>query len=130
MKLPLTQLSAYNEGSEKYYVAIGILRNKRTGTTSFTLSPFNTVLNFQSIMARLEHLQINAHFRLWQGGLSFTTYYDTIDKHLTLIIYKQIMNHGENNEMMESFNASRTLIMGTMMSSNMALVVLTTISIF
>ncbi|CAD7001112.1 unnamed protein product [Ceratitis capitata] len=30
------------------------------------------------------------------------------------------MNHGENNEMMESFNASRTLIMGTMMSSNMA----------
>ncbi len=40
---------------------------------------------------------------LRQGDLSITDHYDTVDKHLTLIINKQ-MTLGENNEITEALN--------------------------
>ena len=100
----------YYEGSEKYYLAIGILRNKIIGTANLTLSSLNTVLNLKSIIARLDqtyadkrpiYVLENEMSILRQGDLSITDYYN---KHLTLIIYKQIMTHEENNKIIEAFN--------------------------
>lgn len=45
----------YKTGSEKYNIALGIFRNKITESANSTLSSFNTVLNFEAIIARLAH---------------------------------------------------------------------------
>lgn len=45
----------YTNGSEAYYVAMGILRNKIVGEANSILSSFNTILNFDSIISRLDH---------------------------------------------------------------------------
>lgn len=103
----------YTEGSENYYIAVGILRNKITGTANDKLSSFNTVLNFRAIIARLDQsfadkrsLQVleNELSILRQGKLSISDFYDAVDKHLTLIINKNKMSYPENEDIANALN--------------------------
>lgn len=103
----------YTEGSENYYIAVGILRNKITGTANDKLSSFNTVLNFRAIIARLDQsfadkrsLQVleNELSILRQGKLSISDFYDAVDKHLTLIINKNRMSYPENEDIANALN--------------------------
>jgi len=41
-------------GSTKHFLAVGIIRNKVKGAASSTLTSYNTTLNFQAILARLD----------------------------------------------------------------------------
>lgn len=120
-------LSYYTEGSEPYYIAMGILRNKITSSANENLSAFNTPLNFKAIIARLDQLyadkrplhilesQLNT---LRQGQMSINEYYDAVDKQLTLIVNKIIMTHSNNEELTSAFtekareNALRVFISG------------------
>lgn len=103
----------YNEGSERYYVALGILKNRITGSANMTLSSFNTVLNFKAIIARLDqtyadkrpiYVLENELSILRQGDLSITGYYDKVEEHLTLIINKHIMTYNNNCEVIDALN--------------------------
>lgn len=103
----LFAMSYYPENSEKYYVSTGILRNKIVGKANTILSSFNTVLNVNAIIARLDksfsdqrplHVLENELSILQQGNLSLTEFYDNVGKQLTLIINKQMMTfHGQND---------------------------------
>lgn len=92
----------YNEGSENYYIAMGILRNKITGAANVALSSFNTILNFYAIIERLDqsysdkrpiHVLESELSVLRQGDLSLQEFYDSVDRQLTLIINKIKMNN-------------------------------------
>ena len=105
--------NCYTEGSEKYYIAMGIFRNKITGNANATLSAFNTVLNFKAIIARLDqtfsdkrpiHVLENELSILKQNNLSIIDYYDLVDKQLTLIINKQTMTHSANYDLIDALN--------------------------
>lgn len=106
-------MAYYPENSEKYYVATGILRNKIIGSANTTLSSFNTVLNFRAILDRLDksfadsrplHNLENELSILRQDNLSLTDFYDTVDKQLTLIIYKQIMSLNGQDDLIATLN--------------------------
>lgn len=106
-------MSYYVEGTENYYIAMGILRNKITGMANSKLSSFNTVLNFTAIIARLDQcfadkrsLQVleNQLSILRQGKLSITEFYDEVDKHLTLIVNKNKMTYPGNNDVADALN--------------------------
>lgn len=103
----------YSEGTENYYIAMGIFRNKVTGAANAKLSSFNTVLNFKAIISRLD--QVYADKRslqslenelsiLRQGNLSIAEFYDKIDQHLTLIINKNKMSYSTNAEVVGVLN--------------------------
>uniref|UniRef100_W8C9C9 Retrovirus-related Gag polyprotein from transposon gypsy n=1 Tax=Ceratitis capitata TaxID=7213 RepID=W8C9C9_CERCA len=103
----------YVEGSEAYYVAIGILRNKITQTANENLSSFNTPLNFNAIIFRLDQLYAdkrplyileNELNTLRQGRLTIDEYYAAVDKQLTLIINKNIMTNSGNETLTSAFN--------------------------
>lgn len=103
----------YQEGSEKYYIAMGIFRNRITESANATLSSFNTVLNFNAIIARLDqsysdkrplYVLENELSVLRQDNLSISEYYDKVDKQLTLIINKQIMTHTGNDVIIAALN--------------------------
>lgn len=104
----------YVKGSENYYVAIGIFRNKITGTANDKLSSFNTVLNFEAIIARLDQcfgdkrsLQAleNELSILQQGNRSISDFYDIVDQHLTLIINKNKMSFPGNIDVANALNS-------------------------
>ena len=46
-------------GSSKYYQAVAIIRNKIRGSADAVLASFNTVLNFQAIIARLDFTYVD-----------------------------------------------------------------------
>lgn len=103
----------YKEGSEQYYVAMGIFRNKIVGPANATLASFSTVLNFKAIIARLDkayadkrplHVLETELSVLRQGSLSICQYYDTVDKQLTLITNKNIMTHSNNTQLAAALN--------------------------
>lgn len=117
----------YPLGSEKCYVATGILRNKITNSANATLSAFNTVLNVKAILRRLDqsysdkrpiHVLENELSVLRQENLTISEFYDAVDKQLTLIINKQIMSHSGNDQLIAAFsdnareNALRVFISG------------------
>uniref|UniRef100_W8BQH7 Retrovirus-related Gag polyprotein from transposon gypsy n=1 Tax=Ceratitis capitata TaxID=7213 RepID=W8BQH7_CERCA len=106
-------LSYYSEGSEPYYIAMGILRNKISSSANENLSAFNTPLNFKAIIARLDqlyadkrplHILENQLNTLRQGQMSIDEYYDAVDRQLTLIVNKINMTHSNNDELTNAFN--------------------------
>lgn len=106
-------MNYYLKGSETYYVAMGILRNKIISEANSTLSAFNTIFNFDAIISRLDqcysdkrplYLLENELSVLRQGKLSITEYYDQVNKQLTLIINKIIMTHSGKEEIIEALN--------------------------
>lgn len=103
----------YPVGSEKFYVATGILRNKITQSANTTLSAFNTVLNFRAIIERLDqsysdkrpiHVLESQLSILRQDNLSITEFYETVDKQLTLILNKQIMSYQGQDNLVAALN--------------------------
>ena len=106
-------MNYYIEGTENYYVAMGIFRNKITGAANAKLSAFNTVLNFKAIIARLDHcyadkrsLQAleNELSILRQGNQSISNFYDTFDEHISLIINKSEMSYSNNEGIANTLN--------------------------
>lgn len=86
-------INYYTVGSESYYIAMGILRNKITGSANENLSSFNTPLNFKAIIAKLDqiysdkrplHILENELNTLREGRQSINEYYVSVDKQLTL----------------------------------------------
>lgn len=103
----------YTEGTENFYIAVGIFRNKITGDANDKLAAFNTVLNFNAIIARLDQcfgdrrsLQAleNAMSILRQGDKTISEFYDDVDKHLTLIVNKNKMGYPGNDEVTNVLN--------------------------
>lgn len=103
----------YPEDTENYYIAIGVFRNKITGMANAKLASFNTVLNFNAIIARLDQcyadkrsLQAleNELSVLRQGELAISEFYDLVDEHLTLIINKNKMTYSSNEEVAIALN--------------------------
>lgn len=102
------------EGTERYYQAVAIVRNKIVGSADLILSSFNTVLNFDAIIARLDHtysdkrpLHVleNQMSISCQGRMSISEYFDQIEKNLTLIVNKISMEYSGNNELINSLAA-------------------------
>lgn len=103
----------YPEGTENYYIAMGIFRNRIVGAANAKLSSFNTVLNFKAIISRLDQcyadkrsLQAleNELSILRQGGKTISDFYDEVDAHLTLIINKNKMSYSGNDEVVIALN--------------------------
>lgn len=103
----------YTEGTENFYIAMGIFRNKITGAANAKLSSYNTVLNFSAIISRLD--QVYADKRslqsleneisiLRQGTLSIVEFYDKVDQHLTLIINKNKMSYSNSEDIIAVLN--------------------------
>lgn len=106
-------INYYSKGSEAYYVAMGILRNKIIGEANSTLSSFNTIFNFDAILSRLDqsfsdkrplYLLENELSVLRQGKLTINEYYDQVNKQLTLIINKILMTNTGKEEVIEALN--------------------------
>jgi len=103
----------YARGSERFFSALSILRNKITGTANYALTYNGTVLNFDAIMARLDfdfsdkrpiHLIEQDLGVLSQGKLSIMEYYGLVNKKLTLLINKSIMTYGRNKPLTAEMN--------------------------
>jgi len=78
------------------------MRNKIRGNADAVLASFNTDLNFEAIVARLDFTYADkTPVRLIQqkldtmrqGELSLNKYYDEIEKKLTLLNNKTLMSH-------------------------------------
>lgn len=101
------------EGSSKYYQAVAIIRNKVVGSADTLLSSYNTVLNFNAILARLDFSYGDKRSiftlehelsTLKQGSKSITEFYDEVEQKLTLIINKVIMTNQGNELLVNSLN--------------------------
>lgn len=88
------------DGSSKHYQAIAIIRNKITGAADAVLSSYNTVLNFEAIIARLDftysdkkpiHLIEQELSTLRQGASTVIDFYDEVEKKLSLLTNKTLM---------------------------------------
>lgn len=106
-------MGQYTRGSERFFSALSILRNKITGTANDALTHNGTVLNFDAIMARLDfvfsdkrpiHLIEQDLGVLSQGKLSIMEYYGLVNKKLTLLINKTIMTYGRNKPITSEMN--------------------------
>lgn len=89
-------------GSSKHYQAVAIIRNKIAGAADGTLTSFATPLNFDAIIARLDHTYADKRpiylleqemSTLRQGNLSVGEYYDEVEKVLTLLTNKTVMTY-------------------------------------
>lgn len=90
------------QGSSRHFQAVGIIRNKIKGSADAVLASFNTVLNFDPIIARFDFTYADKRpiylieqqlSTLRQGNLSVIQYFDEIEKKLTLLTNKTIMTH-------------------------------------
>lgn len=90
------------DGSSEHYQAVAILRNKVTGPAGALLISYNTVLNFDAILARLDCTYADrTSLRLLrqnldmvrQGEMTLMQYYDEVEKRLTLVTNKIVMSH-------------------------------------
>jgi len=106
-------MGQYARGSERFFSALSILRNKITGTANDALTHNGTVLNFDAIMARLDfvfsdkrpiHIIEQDLGVLSQGKLSIMEYYGLVNKNLTLLINKTIMTYGRNKPLTAEMN--------------------------
>lgn len=102
------------EGSSKHYQATAIIRNKITGRADATLASFNTTLNFHAIIARLDfsfadkrpiYLVEQDLSTLKQGRLTVESFYEVVERKLTLIINKVAMSHDGNSGLIDSLNS-------------------------
>lgn len=100
-------------GSDIYYQAVAIIRNKITGSADMVLSSFSTPLNFDAILARLDHTYSDKRplylleqelSTLRQGRFSIPQFYDMVEKQLTLITNKAIMQYGDESVVLKSLN--------------------------
>lgn len=89
-------------GSSRHYQAVLIIRNKIRDSADATLASFNTVLNFDAILSRLDftyadkrplHLLEQELATLRQGASSVVQFYEEVEKKLTLLTNKTIMTH-------------------------------------
>lgn len=94
------------DGSYQHYQAIAIIRNKIKGKADAELSSYNTVLNFNAIIARLDityadkrpvHLIEQELSTLRQGNQTVLEFFDTVERKLMLLTNKTIMS--QENEM-------------------------------
>lgn len=94
------------EGSSKHYQAVAIIRNKIRGAADAQLTAFNTVLNFNAIIARLDfeyedrrpiYLIEQEMGTLRQGNLSVPEYYNEVEKRLMLLANKTTMTYKDPN---------------------------------
>lgn len=92
-------------GSSKHHQATAIIRNKIRGSADAVLSSFNTVLNFEAIICRLDftyadkrplHIVEQELGSLRQGNLSVLEYYDEVEKKLTLLTNKATMSYDKS----------------------------------
>jgi len=90
------------DGSSKHHQAVLIIRNRIKGAANPVLSSFNTVLNFDAIISRLDftysdkrplHLLERELSILRQGSMSIVQFYEEVEKKLTLIVNKTTMTH-------------------------------------
>lgn len=95
--------NGHNE-TPRYFEALNIVRNKITGTASETLTNYNTVLNFDAIIARLDFTYADKRpiyiieqemIVLQQKNLSIEEFYDEVNKKLNALINKINMTHRE-----------------------------------
>lgn len=113
------------DGSSRHYQAMVILRNKIRGSADAVLASFNTALNFEAIIARLDftyadkkpiHIIEQEMGTLRQGSMSTLEYYDEVEKKLTLLTNKTNMTYDHNlaKGMCEKFrgDALRVFISG------------------
>lgn len=91
----------YN-GSSTHFQALGIIRNKIRGPADMILASFDTPLNFKAIINRLDftyadkrpiYLIEQEMSTLRQGNLTLLEYYDEVERKLTLLTNKTIMNY-------------------------------------
>lgn len=112
--------------SSKYFQALNIVRNKIVGAASEALTNYNTVLNFNAIIARLDFTYADKRpiyiieqemNILQQKSLSIEEFYDEVNKKLNILISKITMTYTERgiaNAMIReaSSKALRTFITG------------------
>lgn len=100
-------------GSSKYYQAVAIIRNKIVGNADSVLSAYNTVLNFNAILSRLDFAYSDKKSifaleqelsTLRQGNKSITHFYSDVEKKLISIINKVIMSNDGNIPLIQSLN--------------------------
>lgn len=86
----------------RYFEALSIMRNKIVGAASETLTNYNTVFNFDAIIARLDSTYADKRpiyiieqemTVLQQKNLSIEDYYDLVNKKLNSLINKINMTH-------------------------------------
>jgi len=112
-------------GSSRHYQAVIIIRNKVKGPANAVLASFNTVLNFEAIIARLDftygdkrpiHVIEQEMGTLRQGQMGILEYYDEVEKKLTLLTNKVNMTYDKDlaKGMCEKFrgDALRVFISG------------------
>lgn len=103
-----------HEGSSRHYLAVLIIRNRIRESADAALASFNTVLNFDAIVARLDftysdkrplHLLEQELATLRQGPLSIIQFYEEVEKKLTLLTNKTTMTHETQGYMNEKHRA-------------------------
>ncbi|XP_037924348.1 uncharacterized protein LOC119660042 [Hermetia illucens] len=99
--------------SNRHYQAVAIIRNKITGAADTVLSSFSTPLNFEAILSRLDHTYSDKRSlrlleqqlsTLRQARMSIDQYYDTVEKQLTLITNKAIMQYSGDVDSLKLHN--------------------------
>lgn len=90
----------------KYFEALNIIRNKITGVASDTLTNYNTVFNFDAIIARLDFTYADKRpiyiieqemIVLQQKHATIEEFYDEVNKKLNTLINKINMTHRDVN---------------------------------
>ena len=85
--------------SSKHYRAVLIIRNRIRGSADIDLASFNTALNFDAIISRLDftysdkqslHLLVQELALLRQGSFSIIKLYEEVENKLTLLTNKTI----------------------------------------
>jgi len=116
-------MGQYARGSERFFSALSILRNKITGTAKDALTRNGTVLNFDAIVARLDFVfsdkrPIHMIEVLTQGKLTIMEYYGLVNKKLALVINKTFMTYGRNKPLTAEMNEKPKMIIDGYQNSN------------
>lgn len=91
--------------NSRAYQAVGIIRNKVIGPAGVMLTSHNTVLNFDAIIARMDcayaeqtpiEVTQQQMVTMRQGELPLMSFYNEIERKLTLIISKTLLSYDTN----------------------------------
>lgn len=111
-------------GSVKYYQAVCMIRNKVRGDAAGKLTSFGTPRNFKAMIARLDHeygdkrpihMIEQEMSTLAQGNISVIDFYNEIQKKLTALTNKVIMEYADKNfatQLNEKYRSLRVFISG------------------
>jgi len=92
-------------GSSRTYQAVGIIRNKVIGPAGVMLTSHITVLNFDAIIAKMDcayaeqtSIEVTQQQMLTmrQGELPLMTFYNEIERKLTLVISETLLSYDTN----------------------------------